>query len=131
MITSGAAEGKIYRIVGNTPDVLTCNPAGVAVDFTADEVYAGDSFRILGWIAWPIGLFAPAGRAIRTLDADIDEPNPGLESHYSFAAILSGWETGMRGLCRIDLLIYRNFDQRRPPEENPPPFRHLVTYREK
>lgn len=128
MITSGAAEGKIYRIVRNTPDQLICNPTGVSMDFEEDEVYAGDSFRIIGWIVWPSGLFAAPGRAVRTFDADIDVVNPGEESQYSFAAIISGWESGMPGLCRVDILIYRNFDQSKPPEENQPPLRHMVTY---
>lgn len=124
-VTSGAADGKIYKIKTNTADTLTCHDPA---NFTDDQVRPGDTFRILGGIWWPAPFFNNAGAAARTIDAHIGVVNPGMPSEYSFVAIISGWERGIPGLCRIDILVYRNFDNRLRPESNPPPIRHFVTY---
>jgi len=120
-----AAVDRVYLITGNSSGRIECSRA----DFEGDGIQAGDYVRIAGNAAgrvwWPEDFLGPGSfydseEGITPEDGLYRTQPVGTGSEYSYGCVFSGWENDIPNLYRVDIFIYRNFDSRKPPEENIP-----------
>jgi len=128
VMTSGTAEGHVYRISGNSKQEVT--EGGEEAQYVAfhdnvkfrtttdlgdEPVRKGDNFAIIGNKGtgaddFPNG-FLTAGGSNRTIPvATYGDPNtPKEQWRYTYGCIISSPSPEMRETCRLDIFVYRGF----------------------
>jgi hypothetical protein len=129
MMTSGKAKWKIYRLdsgtsldgFDSTENGCANFPAQPAGQAPGDRIEPGDTFRLIGarskegiWATVPAGFFgtpAAPGSGYKL--------GKGVVDGYGYLAIITR-KKGTTDTYRVDILVYKGYDETLPPEGNLP-----------
>jgi hypothetical protein len=123
LMTSGNAQNKLYRLdAGTEASPPTFESVGNnCTDFVRHGVSAGDEYRLIGardvskrWVTVPEGFYGDGVGPPGTY-----ELGEGVTPGYGYLAIISRVRNSA-DTFRIDILVYKGYDESMPPEGNRP-----------
>jgi len=154
VFTSGAVRSKLFLITASTNGSITCNSDSTVKAFRLHDsndgspVSVGDHFAIIGsnnstdFSAFPragtkamvggsektYSLFTGAG-SYRTMPvANQGAATDATEWLYRYGVIISKSSPEMQGMHRIDIFVYRAFDDSATLDNQDKPVGHFTTY---
>ena len=136
VVTSGSAAGHVFAIASSTQGTVNFASTGShAVTFRAGTstgglpVRAGDHVAIIGnltgSLCYPLGFVG--GSADRTVKI-ATQGDPTRPWQYSYGCIITAGSLGSRRMFRLDIFVYRNFQDAGSLEEQDRPVGHFVSH---